>query len=221
MVLTYYSPYVSGLTETARCVAEQLAARGWEVTVLATGHDAALSAFEVLNGVKVHRARAVAHVGKGVISVSLPMLFRRLARAADVINMHVPMAESGALVSLTGVPVVVTYYCDMNLPPGLVNRVTTFLMDRSAGRALRCSTHQVATTRAYADSCRQRNVLRSAVAIPPPCRLREGGSPSFRETAGLHVGFIGRIVAEKGVDVLVRSFRRIDDPDARLQIAGD
>ena len=29
MALTYYVPYVSGLTETARVIAEGLAARGW------------------------------------------------------------------------------------------------------------------------------------------------------------------------------------------------
>ncbi len=39
MALTYYHPYVSGLTEAARLVAEGLVARGWRVTVVASRHE--------------------------------------------------------------------------------------------------------------------------------------------------------------------------------------
>jgi glycosyltransferase involved in cell wall biosynthesis len=37
----------------------------------------------------------------------------------------------------------------------------------------------------------------------------------------MHVGFLGRIVEEKGVEYLVEGFRALDDPHARLLIAGD
>ena len=39
IVLTYYLPYTSGLTEVARTVAEGLAARGRRVAVVACRHD--------------------------------------------------------------------------------------------------------------------------------------------------------------------------------------
>src|SRR5262249_31210932 len=44
---------------------------------------------------------------------------------------------------------------------------------------------------------------------------------SYRRTGGLHVGFLGRIVEEKGIPYLVRAFRQIADPDARLLIGGN
>jgi glycosyltransferase involved in cell wall biosynthesis len=58
-------------------------------------------------------------------------------------------------------------------------------------------------------------------AIAPPCLDRRGGRPTFRDGTGLHVGFVGRIVEEKGLEYLVEGFRRLEDPDARLLVAGD
>lgn len=37
----------------------------------------------------------------------------------------------------------------------------------------------------------------------------------------MHIGFLGRIVEEKGIEYLVDGFRNFGDPDARLLIAGD
>jgi glycosyltransferase involved in cell wall biosynthesis len=37
----------------------------------------------------------------------------------------------------------------------------------------------------------------------------------------MHVGFVGRIVEEKGLEFLVDGFRQLEDPDARLLVAGD
>jgi len=59
------------------------------------------------------------------------------------------------------------------------------------------------------------------VAVPPPCPPRGAGRPTFRRGEGLHVGFLGRIVEEKGVEHLVDAFLALDDPDARLLVGGD
>jgi glycosyltransferase involved in cell wall biosynthesis len=75
----------------------------------------------------------------------------------------------------------------------------------------------------YADASRMAALLAAprTVAIAPPCADRSGGSPRFREGTGRHIGFLGRIVAEKGVEHLVAAFRRVADHDARLLLAGD
>jgi glycosyltransferase involved in cell wall biosynthesis len=57
--------------------------------------------------------------------------------------------------------------------------------------------------------------------ISPPCQLREGGQPRFRRTSGQHVGFLGRIVEEKGLEFLVEGFLRQAGEDDRLLIGGD
>ena len=48
-VLTYYTPYVSGLTNVARDVAEGLAAHGFRVTVVTSQHDRRLPTEEHLS----------------------------------------------------------------------------------------------------------------------------------------------------------------------------
>ena len=57
--------------------------------------------------------------------------------------------------------------------------------------------------------------------VPPPCPAPPPGRPNYRETDGPHIGFLGRIVREKGLEHLVRGFRALPDPDARLLIGGD
>jgi len=222
MALTYYAPYVSGLTETARAVAEGLAEQGWRVAVVSARHDPTLPRFETLNGVDVFRARILLRIGKGVISPEFPMLTVALGRRAKVVNLHAPLLEAGLLTRiLRKTPVAITYACDVVLPPSPVNRLIMRVMDRSHRGALSRAQVKMVSSRQYASTSRlSQSLLPEAVEFVPPCRLHEDGSATFRETKGIHVGFLGRIVEEKGLEYLVEAFRDLPDEDARLLIAG-
>jgi glycosyltransferase involved in cell wall biosynthesis len=96
------------------------------------------------------------------------------------------------------------------------------MIDASSRAAMRASDVVVATSLDYASSSRVYSSMSGKViAIPPPFQLRTGGSPVFRRSDGPHIGAMGRIVEEKGFDYLIRAFRMIEDPAARLLIAGD
>jgi glycosyltransferase involved in cell wall biosynthesis len=225
-VLTYYAPYVSGLTETARVIAEELAARGKNVAVCAVRHDPGLPAVEDVAGVRVWRSGVLGRLSKGALSPGFSLDVARAARRARVVHLHLPMGD-GALVARAlprRVPTAVTYHCDVNLTPGAVNRAIVAGVDLSSRAALRRADARVVTSESYAAACRVAAGLHRdgpPVQIPPPCRLREGGRPAYREGAGMHVGFLGRIVQEKGIQHLVEAFRGIEDEDARLLIAGE
>jgi glycosyltransferase involved in cell wall biosynthesis len=224
VVLNYYSPYVSGLTESAREIAEGLAARGRKVAVVASRHDRSLPRHEVRNGVEVFRAPVAATVSRGVISPGFPALARRVVRDSAVANLHLPMLGGGLVARLAGdTPLVSTYHIDLYLPPGPMRTLLTPIADASSRTALRRSAAVALNSDDQAEHSRLRSVLerRQVHAIPAPCRDRRGGSPRFRETSGPHIGFAGRIVEDKGLDYLVRAFRRIPDPDARLLLGGD
>jgi glycosyltransferase involved in cell wall biosynthesis len=74
----------------------------------------------------------------------------------------------------------------------------------------------------YAIKSRLSQIFENKLSIiHPPCNNRDNGKPEFRETSGVHIGFLGRIVEEKGLEFLIDAFYEIHDSDARLLIAGD
>jgi glycosyltransferase involved in cell wall biosynthesis len=89
--------------------------------------------------------------------------------------------------------------------------------------AIRHSDAVVASSRDQAHASRFWPLMLTSdfVPIAPPCEDRRGGQPRYREGGGLHVGFLGRIVEEKGIGYLIRAFQQLPDPEARLLIAGN
>jgi glycosyltransferase involved in cell wall biosynthesis len=229
IVLTYYTPYVSGLTNVARDLAEGLASRGWRVCVVASKHDPELPTHDSVNGVRVVRAPVLARVGKGTVGLNLTRLALREMARSRVVNLHLPLVEAGLLARLSSAPVVSTYHCDVSLPTGdgplplrLVNALQHRAIDFSSRVALQRSAAAVVSSEDYARHSRMWSSIAGAmVAVPPPCPPRGPGRPTFRRGPGFHVGFLGRIVEEKGVEHLVDAFLALDDPDARLLIGGD
>ncbi|MBM7519384.1 glycosyltransferase family 4 protein [Nocardioides nitrophenolicus] len=223
VALNYYTPYVSGVTEAARVTAEGLATRGWKVLVVCGRHEPGTPTHETINGVDVIRTRVAARIGKGIISPGFVPTVARWARRARLVHLHAPMLEAGAIAKAIGkdVPLVVTYQCDVDLPDSAFNRFQVRALDRSHRMAVRRSATVCVTSEDYAESSRLADDLRGRTTeLPAPSLLRTGGSPAYRDGEGLHVGFLGRIVEEKGLEYLVRGFRELG-PDARLVIGGD
>ncbi|MEU4569102.1 glycosyltransferase family 4 protein [Micromonospora sp. NPDC023956] len=224
VALTYYTPYMSGVTHTAQTVAEGMAARGWRVAVVTSQHDRSTPRRETLNGVDVHRAPVLGQITRAQISPAYPLLAGRLARRSSVLHLNLPMAEGALVARLAGrTPVVSMVHIDLYLPPGRLNRVAVAASDVTSRSAIRRS----AAVLAYSDDQAHHSTFwplmreRTYRPIPSPCLDRRGGRPRYRSTGGLHVGFLGRIVEDKGIPYLVRAFRRIADPDARLLIGGN
>ncbi|MGW4639513.1 glycosyltransferase family 4 protein [Sphaerisporangium sp. NPDC004334] len=224
VILNYYSPYVSGLTDSARAIAEGLAGRGWRVAVVAAQHDRSLPRRESRAGVEIFRCPVVTTISRGPVSVSLPFVAARVARASSVANLHIPMLEAGPIARLCApTPVVTTYHIDLWLRRSVMSPAVIGAVDASARMAMRNSAAVVTNSDDQARHSRLWPSLRRTDlrAIPAPCQERGGGRPSFREGPGLHVGFAGRIAAEKGLQYLVRAFRALPEPGARLLLAGD
>lgn len=225
IVLTYYAPYMSGVTEYARMLAEDLANRH-EVTVLTTQHEPDLPSEEHLNGVRVLRAPIFARLHKGVLSWRFITDFSALAKSHDVVNLHLPMLESGLLSLL--VPsrkLVVNYHCDMAVVGGLLDRMAVMVTRLSCLLAVRRARQVGVTTLDYASSsnwlastkAKQREVLAPMKQIPVPMAA-ESDDGVFR------FGFAGRFVAEKGLPVLLEAFaklRAMHGSKVRLILVGD
>jgi glycosyltransferase involved in cell wall biosynthesis len=194
------------------------------VAVVAARHDPRLPRFETDSNVDIYRCPVVAKVSRGLVSPTLPATAARLARRSHLLHLNLPMLEAGLIARLASpTPVVSMVHIDLWLPPSRLNSLAIRVTDAAARTALRRSAATVAYSADQALASKYWPIMSSRrfVPIAAPCQERAGGTPRYRETAGLHVGFMGRIVEEKGIDYLIEAFRGIDDPNARLLIAGD
>lgn len=234
IALTYYRPYISGLTIYAERVARSLAQRGHAVTVLASRHQSGLPQQEIIDGVKVNRLNVAARISKGVIMPALPFIGWKLLRQADIVNLHLPQFEStilAILARLLGKRLVVTYQCDIQLPSGLVNRLANTVVTLANHVTARLAHVIVVLNQDYADhSTFLRRYLHKVRPVLPPvvlADLSQAGLQSFRLRARLKpgerlIGMAARLASEKGVEYLAKALPIIMNkyPHARVLYVG-
>lgn len=233
-VLTYYRPYTSGLTIFAERLSKSLAKQGHQVSVLCMQHSAELPIQEDLDGVHVWRAPVLARISKGVISPAFFLMAFKLAGEHDVVHLHLPQFDAGIvalLARLRGKAVVITYHCDLLLPPGLFNRFVNLVVNGMNHLAGLLAHRVVAYTQDYASHSpfflRHKHKLR---VLPPPVEMPHSstlGVGSLRErfnpkAARPVIGMAARLAAEKGVEVLVSAIELLksDYPNILVLFAG-
>jgi glycosyltransferase involved in cell wall biosynthesis len=231
---TYWTPHISGLTISAERLARTLADRGHEVTILTARFRADLPARETRNGLTVRRVPVLFRLSKGCIQPTLPFLFLALARQSDLVHLHLPQGEGGILAWLAKTvarkPVVVTYHCDLRLPPGVVNRLVDWLVAAMNRIALHYADAIVSNTEDYAvhspllrNRMEKVRVVSLPVEIGPPDPLfRHKLKRDFNPDEKRIVGFVGRFAAEKGIEYLLQAVPMVLDkiPNVRFALVG-
>lgn len=223
VILNYYYPYVSGVSEYARLLCNELVARGNDVTVLTSQHDSKLLENETINGVKVIRAPIWFKLSKGIVSPKFVRWTVKYAKCADMLWLHLPMLESGIITSLLPKQkIVCTYHCDINLPKGMLNSFIVCVMDMCHRIALARTRYIVVNTIEYMKTSR--------IACKYIGKMREISPPIKRlpktkriKHDGFIIGFCGRIVGEKGLDILIKAFELLqkENENIKLVIGGD
>jgi len=233
-VLTYYRPHTSGLTIYAERLARAFAKRGHQVTVMTTQYDRTLAREETIDAVKVIRVPVLARLSKGVLAPTFGFVATRLVREHDVVHLHLPQFDAPGVAlrgRIFGRPAVLTYHCDLQLPPGPFNpfvNAVVHLMNNLAGLL---ADHVVAYTQDYADNSPYLSRYASKLTpILPPVELPEplpGAVAAFAREHRLTerspvIGMAARFAAEKGVEVLLEALPRILQryPNAQVLFAG-
>ena len=233
--LLYYYPHPTGLTYHAQLVAEELARRGHQVTVLASRHSRDLPRQpEIHNGVRIVRLWAPIRLSRGMIMPAYPWHLLRLMRQHDIVSIHTPMLET-ALVSLmasaAGVKIVPTHHGDLFLPDGLANKLIVKLMylmyAYMAGRAPRI----IGYSEDYRENSYYLRPFRDKVtAIYPPISIPEPNAEDiaklrsqWRKGGGPIIGFAGRFAHEKRPDLLIKALEIINRkyPNTTVVFAGE
>jgi glycosyltransferase involved in cell wall biosynthesis/SAM-dependent methyltransferase len=234
VTLTFYHPHWTGLTAYAKHMAEGLAARGHEVTVLTSQHKEDLPAEEWINGVHVIRLPYIARVSRGVLMPRYPTTIARLIAQHDLVQIHTPLPEAPLVALLSrafGRPLLMTHHGDVVMPAGRFNQFVqraAYVVLRFAGTLADTVTSY---SRDYADNSRLLSNFKDKLAciyppadIPPPDPT---AAAAWRAELGLAdklvIGFAGRWVEEKGFDYLLEALPliRAHYPEAHLVYAGE
>lgn len=232
--LTYYRPHYSGLTIYAERLAKALVRRGHQVTVLTSRYDSRMPPNEVRDGVRIVRPRVGLHISKGVLMPSLPYWAWKLIRMSDVVHLHLPQLDAAAIAlfaRLQRKPVVLTYHCDLILPPGFIHWLANLASDVANTISATLADRIITNTRDYAEnSAFLQQYLHKVTAIYPPIELESATAEeieAFRQKVGVQPGdrvisMLSRLAAEKGVEYLALALPLILEkhPQARVLYAG-
>lgn len=235
LLLLYYYPHSTGLTYYVQLIAEALAERGHQVTVLCARHaeETPLGESE-LNGVRVVRLWAPIRISRGMIMPSYPWRLIGLLRQHDVVNVHIPLLESAMvafLARIAGVQVVATHHADLILPRSTLNDLITKFMYKIYEYTAR----RVPCIIGYSDDNAQHSFYLSPFrekvrTIYPPTVIPEPDSEQvrklqaeWRNEGGPLIAFCGRFAQEKRPDLLIRSLEMVNRkfPKARVVFAGE
>ncbi|NLV73740.1 MAG: glycosyltransferase family 4 protein [Chloroflexi bacterium] len=224
--LTYYYPHWTGLTAFAQRIAEGLAARGHEITVVTSRYNRDLPAEETYNGVHIRRVNGWFRLSRGqVMPGFLPEIQRQLPHH-DAVQVHTPMLETWPVTAAAhraGLGVLMTHHGDLVMPAGLGDRIVQhavgYMLERGAQAADIISIYTLDYT---LNSDFLRPHIDKVVPVYPPVVIPEPDPEvvaAWRRELGLDgvpiVGFAGRFVEEKGFDYLLEAM-----PMVREQVPG-
>ncbi len=219
--LYYYRPHFSGLTVYTERLARTLISHGHQVTVLTSQYDRSLQPFENMNGVVVRRVPVLCNISKGPIMPTFLYQAARLIQEHDILHLHVPQLEAAPL-SLLGrafrIPVVMTYHCDLLLPPSPLNALANRISNLANSISTKTANVIVVNSGDYAEeSPLLSKRLEKVEVIPPPIELPEPDPlviQSMRERYNIVqgqpvIGMAARLATEKGAEVLARAMPNV------------
>jgi glycosyltransferase involved in cell wall biosynthesis len=233
-VLTYYYPHWTGLTAYARLLAEGLARRGHDVTVLTARYGKELPKSEMHNGVRIVRLEPLLRISRGVVMPAFPLVVNRLMKEHDVIQIHAPLLESPLITTLArrhGKKVVFTHHGDLVMPSGPFDQFVELVVTALMRHALKGSARVTIHTQDYAENSSFLSPFRDKlVYVLPPVQIPEpvpDQVQAWRRELGVGnsrlIGFAGRFVEEKGFDYLLKAIPYVvgQMPDAKFVYAGE
>ena len=228
-VTPWFFPHLGGVESHVRTLSRELAARGHQVTVVTSRHDPSLPAEESLDGFHVVRVKPRLILIRTPVTPKMRANLRSLP--VDVVHAHSPppLAShyAGTVAGERGIPYVVTYHCDVELP-SVFGIFAESVYRRSLGAStLRNADQVLVTTRTYGATSRA--VWRYNPVVVPNAvdhrRFRPDVDATWvRERLKIPpdvpvVLLVGRIVPHKGVEHFIEAARFL--PGARFLVVGE
>ena len=150
----------------------------------------------------------------------------------DLVHVHtppqVPALQASRACKDAGVPYVLTYHCDGEVPHPVLGPAIPAFMRTVGNRILNGAERIIVTTAGYASTSpyvggRECSVI--PLGVDTSRFSDEGDGAGVRARHGLDgrfvVGFVGRLVGHKGVDTLLSAMATMPGEDAGCLVVGD
>ena len=230
-----YFPVLGGIENHIKWLAEGMAGRGHDVSVLVTNTGRG-DVSETVAGVSVVKVSRHFNISSAPIGLGMAGQLRRMAREADVVHLHAPYppGELAQLLVSAGQRTVITWHSDIVKQAGLLRFYAPFLRAalKRADKILVASPPYVQSS-AFLRPIYERTPGKIAVvpfgidlsrfAKEPPPRpspaAGEGEASVEAQAAALRAGygpgplvlFVGRMRYYKGLHVLVQAMAQVEN----------
>lgn len=215
--LTYYTPYISGLTLYIKRLAENLAKSGSIISVITMQFDKELSLEEEINGVRVIRAKPLFRVSKGFISVDWIVKSFKEVKSSDIVFLDLPQFEGiipAIWAKILRKRLISLYQCDVRLPEDKwFNKYIEYFLFLSHYMTLSLSDKIITHTKDFAvNSSLLRSFPKKIDYVYPPIILSKVDKriqKIFNNKIGRRptylIGVAARLAAEKGIEYLLEA----------------
>ena len=215
LVITYYYPHWTGLTQYAKALAESLDKKMFSVSVLAYKHELDLREEEEISDVRVIRIPAWFRLSRTMVSpLWFAVLWRQMA-GCDKVVAFTPQAEVAAVAVMAWVwrkPFWLIHNGDLVLPKGVGNRILEKIFYMTTSLAISLSRGVIVNTKDYAThSALLKKFPKKWIELRPPFPPLEPKSKIEKQINSKlkgfkhRIGFSGRWVEEKGFDILLKA----------------
>lgn len=216
VTVTYYLPYISGLTiHTERLVA-YLCQKKYQISIITSQFQKSLFKEEKVKGVSVIRVPFLFRASKGFFMPSYIYHVYKHMKYVEVILINLPQFEgciSAILGRISGKRVICIYHCEVKLPNTLLNRLIECILFGSHIITLLCSHRIVTYTYDYAKHSKLLPFFSQKMSfIYPPIPVLESNEKIRQELRSkipmgnkFVIGVAARIAAEKGIEFILES----------------
>lgn len=216
----FYHPYIGGIESVVRMLSREMLDRA-EVQVLVCQKNGKTKR-EIVEGVPVTRAGTIGTYFSCPLSFSFFRYFRKMAKQADVVEIHTPfpLADAACLLSGFRGRVVIAWHSDVVKQKKLLKLYRPLLM-----RFLKRADQIIVATKGHIDGSAFLPAFREKCRIIPygirvESYLQAACTPilteQLRKPGRVKVLFVGRLVYYKGVDVLLEAFRAVQGAELFL-----
>ncbi len=220
--ITYFTPYVSGLTLYVKRLAKALSLKKHDIRIICMQHDKALKIEEEMDGIGVLRCRSLIKISKGFISFDWIIKSFQEVKKSETVLISLPQFEGfipAFFGRLMGKKIISIYHCEVILPEGLFNKIVEKFLNLSNICSLVFSDHIITYTKDFADHSHLLSLFANKLLyVYPPIsipiinkRVQNNIKEKISGKADFIIGVGARMAAEKGIEYLLEAIPLLKD----------